>query len=92
MASSYPAAPRTDQITVTTAAQLLASRNSNRLGIIISNVGSLAGYIGFSSALTSSNGYGIPPNGYVVIDNPTEIWGISTGTGTTLTLLEENYE
>jgi len=90
IATSGPRPPRVSQFTVSTTAIQIAGINWGRLGIIISNPGTGVGYIGFDSGVTASTGYGIPPNGYVVLDNPAQIWAISSGAGTTLTTLEEN--
>ena len=89
MALNTQRVPRTAQVPLTTTQVQIADWTPDRVLAIISNIGTAVGYIGFDQNLTAANGYGIPPNGYVVVTSPAPIFAIGTASTTTLTIYED---
>ena len=86
---------RTEQVSVGTSATLIAPANPHRKSIKITNVtGTQLVYVGFSNAVTSSNGdymhSSAGSNTTLAVSG--QVWGIAAVSAQTVSVLEEEYD
>jgi hypothetical protein len=79
----------TRQVTVGTAAILLASNNRGRFSLALVNTGAVTVYIGPDLTVTATTGFPVLSLAGIVVTNSTELWAITDSSSAVVGVLEE---